>query len=134
MSIRVKEKGIDAEKAWFKAAEEIIASRSSREKSCPRGAFLGLFSTCNGLNAAYAKRAIEILRTYFSKGFTATALWKAIGNLDKSHNQQMDVVLSLWDKGYIKLTDCLKVQAQPEVSVMPLSYLFSIWFFNNYDI
>jgi len=72
-----------------------------RDKGCPKGAFLGLYSFDCGLNASYAKHAIEILRANPTKHFTARELWNAIGNQGKAHNQQMDVVLSLWSEGYI---------------------------------
>ena len=93
--------GTRPEFAWKKATEEIISSPSSRVKGCPKGAFLGLYSSNCGLNASYAKRALEILRANPTKCFTAEELWYAIGNQEKAHNQQMDVVLSLWNKGYI---------------------------------
>jgi 3'-phosphoadenosine 5'-phosphosulfate sulfotransferase (PAPS reductase)/FAD synthetase len=94
--------GMRAESAWKKAAEEIISSQSSRVKGCPKGAFLGLFSSDHGINASYAKHALEILRANPTKHFTADELWYAIGNYKKAHNQQMDVVLSLWNSRLIK--------------------------------
>lgn len=94
--------GMRAESAWKKATEEIISSPSSQVKGCPKGAFLGLYSSDHGLNASYARHAVEILRANPTKRFTADELWNAIGNRGKAHNQQMDVVLSLWNKGYIE--------------------------------
>ena len=94
--------GMCVKSAWKKAAEEIISSPSSRAKGCPRGAFLGLYTPDYGLNASYAKHALEILRANPKKSYTADELWSAIGNRGKTHNQQMDVVLSLWNKGYIQ--------------------------------
>lgn len=93
--------GMRAESAWKKAAEEIITSPSSQVKGCPKGAFLGLYSSDYGLNASYAKQAVEVLRANPTKHFTADDLWNAIGNRGKTYNQQMDVVLSLWNAGYI---------------------------------
>ena len=103
----------DPEEAWFKAVKEYTNSKSSVKKGCPRGAFLGLCEegiiagvpkgiyTDSELNKGYALEALRILR---ETNYTPTrdALWNQIVKVNKAHNGQMDVVLSLWESGYIQ--------------------------------
>jgi hypothetical protein len=93
--------GMSAENAWDKAVHEIIQKKSSQDKMCPRNAFYGLFSkipdNSNGKNAEYAKRALTILQNHPEAKYTTKELWlMTLNGEQKAHNQQMDVVLSLW--------------------------------------
>lgn len=105
--------------AWAYAAQAAFPGRKSMQsKSCPRGAFLGLCAADlipgvptkevdyhPGLNAAYAVRAVDILRQKGASVPDRKALWqKVIGRGIKAHNGQMDVVLALWDRKLIKGT------------------------------
>ena len=105
------------DRAWEVAAGEVfVDAPESRRKSCPRGAFLGLCraglvrgvsptrpdSLEEGANAKYAVTAAHLLAadpTLAAAG--PTKLWKRVMeelglSSSKKHNQQMDVVLSLW--------------------------------------
>ncbi len=103
-----------AGECWSVAAEKVFAhSPSSRAKGCPRGAFLGLCEeglvknippghyTKSKDNKSYALRAVALLingATYS----TPKSLWSQVMNgSEKAHNNQMDVVLALWENGLI---------------------------------
>jgi hypothetical protein len=97
--------------AWEAAVEKEFASASSRDKPCPRGAFLGLCEaglvssipaksyTASVLNKSYATAAVTILRKNPGLAENRLALWRRIS--PKQHNQQMDVVVTLWRAGFI---------------------------------
>lgn len=102
--------------AWDKATEMVFPdSPSSREKSCPRGAFLGLCeagaieSVASGaytqsvMNKDYAVRGLEALRSDPSLATQEVELWRiAVAGVDKQSNSQMDVVTALWVRGQIR--------------------------------
>ena len=104
------------ERAWESAVREVFPdSKSCQEKSCPRGAYLGLCEeglvhgvpsgsyTRSKLNKSYAVSAVSLLRARPRLAENADTLWQlAVGESRKVHNGQMDVVLALWDDGYIK--------------------------------
>ena len=102
--------------AWASAARELLPhSESSQDKSCPRGAFLGLCDeglvagvpagsyTRSPANKSYAVRAAGLLRT--SPELAAqgpTLLWdRVVPGGAKRHNGQMDVVLGLHADGLL---------------------------------
>lgn len=105
-----------APEAWAKAAEAVFPhSRSLREKSCPRGAYLGLCSeglvagvtsdecTRARYNRGYAVRAVQLLdaEPELAEG-GPLALWERVqGGSTKAHNSQMDVVLALHRHGLL---------------------------------
>ncbi len=96
--------------AWNSATKTVFpSSRSLQNKGCPRGAFLGL---CNeglidGLSAGaysratkngqYAVQAIEVLRANRFIASQPDLLWKKIAGSAKTQNNQMDVVVGLWE-------------------------------------
>lgn len=113
--------------AWERAASEVFAGLlPSANKGCPREAFLGLHdlritigppsaaithgsSRKRGVNREYAALAVKAL---FANHTLAAAgplqLWKTVlaahgADPDKEHNSQMDVVLALWDRGFISI-------------------------------
>lgn len=116
------------QEVWKKACDVIwpdkTRHKSCRKKGCPQNAFLGLCevgmikkipkesdtATPPVVNKDYAIKAVEILikDSNLSKeryGYK-TKLWKKVmeelgKETSKSQNNQMDVVLSLWNKGYI---------------------------------
>lgn len=96
--------------AWAQATKKIFpSSMDSQKKGCPKGAFLGL---CNeGLivgvssgeyakptkNGKYAIDAIGVLRKNRFLTSQPNLLWKKVAGNTKSENQQMDVVVGLWE-------------------------------------
>jgi hypothetical protein len=105
---------------WEKATISLFSKgTSSQVKSCPRHAFLGVCE--DGLvkgikpgkytdsvdNKSYAVEAVKLLKTNpsLSSG-TKADLWRRVmrrtGNpIDKTHNQQMDVILALFQNRFI---------------------------------
>ena len=107
--------GMDPVRAWKKSAEEVFPSQpASRDKGCPKCAFLGLAEdglirgvprgnyTTSSSNKRYAVEAVKLLRT--SPCLTESELWICVMRSQPkkvSHNNQMDVVLALWKAGLI---------------------------------
>jgi hypothetical protein len=108
--------GASAREAWETAARAAFPhSRSLREKSCPRVAFVGLCEaglvagvpagapTKARANKEYAVRAAELLAA--DPGLAESkprVLWdRVLGGGSKRHNSQMDVVLALHRKGLL---------------------------------
>jgi hypothetical protein len=101
--------------AWEMATIAIFGEgTSSQKKGCPKGAFLGLCEeglvkgipignyTISTKNKNYAVRAVSILKHDSSYVSNVERLWSAaIGGVEKKHNSQMDVVLALWNFGFI---------------------------------
>jgi hypothetical protein len=101
-------------KAWGKSVQKNVHSESTQEKGCPRNTFLGLCE--EGLvcgipkgnytdsidNKSYGIRAVACLKKNPLLANSPMKLWEAIGNADKCHNQQMDVVTALWNEVVIK--------------------------------
>ncbi|WP_051263871.1 DUF6979 family protein [Tenacibaculum ovolyticum] len=98
---------------WGKHVKENFDTKSSQEKCCPKNAFLGLCEdglvkgipkgkyTKSIKNKEYALQAIDILKQNTQTTFLPKELWEQLELGDKNHNSQMDVVLGLWEKGYI---------------------------------
>ena len=98
---------------YARAAKEIFDTKSSQEKGCPKGTFLGLCEeglvkgiprgnyTKSVKNKEYALQAIEILKWADNKIYTPKELWAELNLGDKRPNSQMDVVLALWESGLI---------------------------------
>jgi hypothetical protein len=99
---------------WESAAATFFPnSPTSQRKACPKGAFLGLCEeglvrgipsghyTTSKDNKGYAIRAVKLLR----EGHASTKpqkLWAAVVyGAQKAHNSQMDVVIALWEQGFI---------------------------------
>ena len=87
---------------------------SAQKKSCPRGAFLGLCEeglvkrvpagdyTSSIKNRVYAVKAVKLLAKDPELGKSSSILWeKVIGSASTTPNQQMDVVLGLWNNNLI---------------------------------
>jgi hypothetical protein len=99
------------EVAWNKATIYYFGENTSSQlKGCPKGAFLGLCEDglikgipkgtyCNSIkNKGYAIRAVSILKGNPNHHLDSKALWSiTLGGIEKKHNSQMDVVLSLWE-------------------------------------
>jgi hypothetical protein len=98
--------GLDPEVAWDKAAYEIIPTKSSRIKSCPKCFFLGLFGIKKGrkFNTEYAIKALNILknRDINLDEVTAKEFWDNELQLsDKTYNEQVHILFDLKAKGYL---------------------------------
>jgi hypothetical protein len=116
------------ERAWRTAAAEVFAdSPESIVKSCPCGAFTGLCEAgmVRGIPPAASARAV--IRKNASYAITAahllaadprladagpTKLWRTVmeetgSSPSKRPNGQMDVVLSLWTKGFLAAPEAL---------------------------
>lgn len=98
--------------AWRKAVNACTDKPSMAEKCCPWGAFLGLVETgqvvgipavrceASTVNGEYALEAVRLLR----KGVrppTIIGLWRMIPDAPKKPNDQLSVVLALWDAGLL---------------------------------
>ena len=108
--------GIDPQQAWESAALEVFPTqKSSRNKGCPKGAFLGLAEEgmIRGIpagnytrsldNKQYAVDAVSILKTRPELSNDPSELWKAVmSGRSKQHNEQMSVVIALWKSGDIQ--------------------------------
>jgi hypothetical protein len=101
--------------AWDRAASELfVKSAAGRRKGCPRNTFLGLCEeglikgipadtyTSSKRNKAYALEGLTLLRNGSGMCSTSVELWRAVTKgKHKAYNQQMVVVLSLWNNGLI---------------------------------
>ena len=99
---RYIEKGYEPRQAWEVASCETFEKGSaSQSKGCPKAAFLGLYGG-SGKNAEYSRAALGYLKSNPKIEITPNELWTIImmGN-QKVHNQQMDVVLSLFKEGLV---------------------------------
>ncbi|BGE85953.1 MULTISPECIES: DUF6979 family protein [Methylosinus] len=103
-------------KVWQQVISRLSEKKSIQDKGCPRGAFLGLCEegqiqgiparatgsyTKSKLNKNYAIRAIKILRDNPRLVNDPAILWSKVCGIKKAHNNQMDVVISLWNRGLI---------------------------------
>jgi hypothetical protein len=98
---------------WSQSAKEVFETKSSQEKGCPKGTFLGLCEeglvkgipkgnyTKSVKNKEYALKAIAILKQNTQTTFSPKELWEKLELGDKRSNSQMDVVLALWENGFI---------------------------------
>jgi len=99
--------------AWDKAICEFTSNDSTRNKGCPRAVFLYLCQegkisgvprgeyTTGVKNGKYAIKALRLIKEDASWADNKTKLWTQVAGSDRSHNQQLDVLLALFDKGYI---------------------------------
>ncbi len=106
--------------AWRIACSEKISSVNSRKKGCPRATFLGMVRAglINGIaagvdaccqsskNGQYAAVAVGVLRESPMLAKNENVLWKTVmGKLgqasNKAPNNQMDIVISLWNQGLV---------------------------------
>jgi len=102
--------------AWDQAASEIIKAKSSKEKGCPKAAFLGLCEegfikmivpdaySISKENKRYALKAVQILKKNPELCFQKQKLWDEVMKLEGKniqHAGQMDVVVALWNKDLI---------------------------------
>ena len=108
----------DIKKAWTEAVQEFTNSHSARVKGCPKNTFFGLCyaGQIRGIsiqppqgkkskNAEYAILAIHLLKKDMSWANKKAELWAEIQKIigeEKKHNNQLDVVIALWNEGLIQ--------------------------------
>ncbi len=107
--------------AWEFATTELFGrGTASQKKGCPRCTFLGLCEEglVRGIeqkhdsnkheskNKDYGIKAVQLLKHNSDLASNKNELWKRVlEGEEKSHNAQMDVVLSLWNNHLIKPKD-----------------------------
>jgi len=103
--------------AWEIATKNIFGKdTTSQKKGCPKGTFLGLCErelikgvpignyTNSSENKRYAIKAVRILKRNPEFAKSEETLWnEVIGENKKKYNNQMDVVISLWNKNLLKI-------------------------------
>lgn len=111
---------LDPVEAWKKSALEIFPTKeASRNKGCPRGAFLVLCEaglvkdikatepgtyTKSKDNKKYAIKAVEFLKQEPQLANNKSNLWeKVINGIVKNQNSQMDVVISLYKNNMLDI-------------------------------
>ena len=109
-------------KGWDKEGKK---SKLSKANDCPKATFLGICTAGHVLgipeihysssirNRIYGETAIKLLKAFPSLvSLRPTDLWNLVTSIlktypkvkiAKKHNHQMDVILGLWKRGYIKL-------------------------------
>lgn len=108
--------GLELPQAWARATQEVFPGKiASQKKACPKGTFLGLCEdgyvagvrsgdyTRSADNKGYAIEAVRLLRSNPALADRGqTVLWEQVmKGRDKVPNSQMDVVLTLWERGLI---------------------------------
>ena len=110
-------KGKAPQAAWNESAQKVFPNQpASRDKGCPRCAFLGLAEeglisgispggyTNSQDNKNYALTGMNLLRQEPNLCNSPAELWERVMRmlgLEKNHNNQMDVVTALWNNGDI---------------------------------
>lgn len=117
----------DPRDAWRRSCEKKFGEkREAARKPCPRGAYLGFCEDgeINGVNEGdymrsklgrkknkeYAVEAVKLLRSCPQLALDKKQLWekvreKTCAATTLRHNNQLDVVLALWDEGFINRTE-----------------------------
>ena len=102
------------EEAWDIVTQKIFGKdTAAQKKGCPRNTFLAICETgrIEGVkrgtytksrkNKSYAIEAIKILERNPELSANRKVLWQLIPECEnKTHNNQMDVVTSLWNSDY----------------------------------
>ena len=112
----LKGEAVSPRAAWESAIFALTESHSSRKKSCPRDAYLGLCEAGlvkdiparnygappKNINGQYAVNAYHILKSKPNLGTDKKALWAAIPyRTAKNQNGQLDVVLTMLGSGQL---------------------------------
>ena len=112
VAAKLCENNIDPCKAWDTACKKFSLSDSMQKKDCPKNTFLGLCSdgwiknvpnggyTKSVKNKSYGIAAVQWLIAHKDSPTSPAILWNAIGHPCK-HNQQMNVVVALWENNFI---------------------------------
>jgi len=118
--------------AWDSAAQFFFPdSPDSREKGCPKGAYLGLCEigaiigiprgsyTQSRANKEYALSGLELLidDPMLSES-NPSRIWRMVmSGSTKKHNSQLNVLLALWNSGMIGASEDVKVELRKCVLV-----------------
>ncbi|MBD3351569.1 MAG: hypothetical protein GF364_08785 [Candidatus Lokiarchaeota archaeon] len=107
---RAARKGASPVDAWKEAAHRMFPTqKASRDKGCPKCAFLGLAEdglikgvprgsyTNSADNKRYAVNAVGQIRANANLLNDKRTLWKLVSGGAKQHNGQIDVVVDLWN-------------------------------------
>ncbi len=111
-----KQTTVSPRTAWDSAVARVFPeNRSLRTKGCPRNSFLGLCEmgvvknvvpgiyTRSIKNKGYAVRALAALRDNPALSEDERGLWRIVTDgAEKAPNHQMDVVTTLFRKGFIR--------------------------------
>lgn len=103
--------------AWSIVTKKVFGKgTASQMKGCPRNTFLGLCEeglvkgisaglyTQSKKNKKYSVTAVRLLKEDPELAKSTKFLWKAVKkelNITIQHNDQMDVVITLWENDYI---------------------------------
>lgn len=117
-AVRLAGTGISPGEAWNLATAAMFPDQhAARVKGCPRSAFLGLCEEgyVEGIEAgkyttsvSNKKYAIDLLKLLYEKpqlaDLSSKQLWEiVVQGVPKRHNQQVDVVFTLWFAGLLSL-------------------------------
>lgn len=109
--LRSRKDKLTPRQAWELAAREVLGDQAG---GCPRSTFLGLCSeglvkgvpagryTFSVSNKRYAVEAVSKLREMPQLSEDKDALWNAIDRRPEYRNNQMEIVVALWEKGLIE--------------------------------
>jgi len=113
----VRSKGTESPKNAWKSAFRESRGRDI-DKTCPMNAFLGLCEAgaITGIpagkydasspnpNGGYAIEALQLLQSDPMLAADKSRLWGRLSKKPETKNSQMDVVVSLWNEGLLRLS------------------------------
>lgn len=116
VQLLAKQSAMPPRTAWDEAVTRVFPeSRSSQKKGCPRDSFLALCEmgivqnvlpeayTRSKKNKSYVVRAMDALRSNPALSTDKEGLWQIVTDrAGKVPNSQMDVVTTLFQKGFIR--------------------------------
>ncbi|UAM99590.1 hypothetical protein K8354_07245 [Polaribacter litorisediminis] len=100
---------------WSRSAKEVFYTKSSQEKGCPKGTFLGLCEeglvkgiprgkyTRSEKNKNYALKAVSILKNNPNRVYSPKELWDKLELGNKRSNSTIDVVIKLLFFSYLEI-------------------------------
>ncbi len=113
---------IEIKKCWEQNLKSLGASESTIVKGCPRNALISLVLNDhvifrnsqkkivrvqkNSVEYTYCLMAICILKENFDGFLSGDQLWNLVEEklqIRRSHQGEMNILLALWDKGFLKV-------------------------------
>ena len=115
LAARTSRRGVNPVQAWNDAAARVYGDQpASRDKNCPKSAFLGLAEEglISGVpagnyarsrdNKRYAVEGVRLLQSEPALSADPGEMWRRVmAGEQKQHNEQMEVVAALWVAGDI---------------------------------
>lgn len=114
VNVMISNEGNNPRDIWDFITSKIFGEGTcSQKKGCPRNTFLALCEeglvkgvpkgnyTRSKKNKIYALEAVKILKEKPNLMIKPKILWLEVIDEPKAHNGQMDVVIALWENGYI---------------------------------